>query len=59
MALCPRCGCQFRTLGDHPCPWCGLSPWDVILHGRDDEDDEDDMEGSDNANRASNSADCD
>ena len=43
MALCPRCKCQFKTLpdevGDHPCPRCGLSPWDLLLNGREEGED--------------------
>ena len=41
MSLCPRCKHVFRTLpdevGDHPCPRCGLSPWDVLCNGREEE----------------------
>lgn len=53
MSLCPRCKHHFRTLpdegNDHPCPRCGLSPWDVLCNGRDDleEDDEDDDDDDD------------
>lgn len=50
MSLCPRCKhrytAQLGKTGDNPCPRCGLSPWDVLLNGRQHEWDEEEEEAT-------------